>query len=454
MKMRGNTIHPGCQLAIQREDFYRQDAKNAKKEFFTRDRGDDGGKSVYPRISTNQHESNKELNSIRVNSCEFVANFYRQDAENAKEEFLTGENGDNRGKSIHPRIYTNLHESDNNLISIRVNSCQFVDVSSSASLAKRAVKRPGRGFTLIEMITVVSIIVIVLALVIPVVSSGLGNRGVEAGYNRLAGVLAHARQIALYDRATAGVFFYVDPNTGRQDAAYVEQISTLEPRLVQLYESYISSGLAIPTTMSWLKNDTGNATPSYSATNYLEIIPGEEIASLPTGIGVQLITNGSANNTSAATPTDGLVPFGAVLFDSDGFLISTPYSVGRYSNLGGNFGGGSPQPVNMALALDLLNPPPANPPPELYSHVALVLYDMSAYKNQVDPSTSSSFNPLDTINFYKYIGQTNPAPKQLKAQEETWLLGGTNAYTNQSVQQNGIILGIKPDDGSLVRSNQ
>src|SRR5277367_2054736 len=63
------------------------------------------------------------------------------------------------------------------------NTESFPPHSVSSSLRLSVSSRPSvssaPAFTLIEMITVISIIVIVLALVVPVVSSGLGGRNIE-----------------------------------------------------------------------------------------------------------------------------------------------------------------------------------------------------------------------------------------------------------------------------------
>jgi prepilin-type N-terminal cleavage/methylation domain-containing protein len=197
-----------------------------------------------------RHELVQELDFIRANSSEFVdpifiatvcscssfavfvplavKNLNRQDAEDAKKEFshgfhglhgsdegsllsmnsgfirdvrvvrgqspdlLTGANGDNRGKSIHPRSSTNEHESNKKLDFIREDSCRFVDsscfvasCSNLAFLAPLAVKTSSvqskilgtaslrqnpkskicrAGFTMIELMTVMFIILLLMGL--------------------------------------------------------------------------------------------------------------------------------------------------------------------------------------------------------------------------------------------------------------------------------------------------
>src|ERR1700679_750947 len=65
--------------------------------------------------------------------------------------------------------------------------------------------RRHRAFTMLELMTVIAIIILVLAMAVPVVRSIEGTRSVEAGYNRVSAAIGHARQIALFNRAPAGV---------------------------------------------------------------------------------------------------------------------------------------------------------------------------------------------------------------------------------------------------------
>src|ERR1700722_3680637 len=80
---------------------------------------------------------------------------------------------------------------------------------------KKGSARGRNGFTLVEMLVVIAIIVGVLAMAVPLVSALNGNRSVEAGYNEVSSAVAHARSLALYGHGIAGAFFYIDPITGR-----------------------------------------------------------------------------------------------------------------------------------------------------------------------------------------------------------------------------------------------
>jgi type II secretory pathway pseudopilin PulG len=181
------------------------------------------------------------------------------------------------------------------------------------------------AFTLIELMTVISIIVLVLALAVPVVSSLQGSRSVEAGYNKVSAALAHARQIALYYRSPAGVVFFQDPVSGRQQIGYVMQESVL----AQNYASYATTTSASSTTDP----------------HFIDLIPNEELVTFPQGVAVQvlngnaqangrILSDGTIQSTSLPINTsnppigyvDSFLRVGVVFFDEYGQLSpSTSY---------------------------------------------------------------------------------------------------------------------------------
>src|ERR1700733_7870952 len=166
-------------------------------------------------------------------------------------------------------------------------------------------KRHIFAFTLIELMTVITIIVLVLAAAVPTINLLEGNRSLANGYNRVRAALGHAGQIALYYRAPAGVAFYRDPITGRQAIAYVTQ------------EKNIPADVASPAYT--LHNDD----------RLVDMIPGEEILLLPYGVAVQVL------NCQSGQPTiDPCLRIGVVLFDENGQLTSTPYWIRDVFSLG------------------------------------------------------------------------------------------------------------------------
>src|ERR1700683_411602 len=79
-----------------------------------------------------------------------------------------------------------------------------------------------RAFTLVEMLTVLSIIVVVLAIIIPVWNTLIGNSTIPNAENLISVTLATARADALYNHQTIGVVFFIDPKTSQSAMAEVQ----------------------------------------------------------------------------------------------------------------------------------------------------------------------------------------------------------------------------------------
>jgi prepilin-type N-terminal cleavage/methylation domain-containing protein len=82
-----------------------------------------------------------------------------------------------------------------------------------------------RGFTLAEMLVVVGIILLVMALALPAFTVIVSSRSVESARNIVASTIVRARGEAIRRGQPCGVYFYVDPDTGRSGAALV----TIDP---------------------------------------------------------------------------------------------------------------------------------------------------------------------------------------------------------------------------------
>jgi len=337
-----------------------------------------------------------------------------------------------------------------------------------------------RGFTLIELMIVIAIIVGVLALSVPVIRSLEGNRSVDAGYNKLAAALGHARQLALYYRAPAGIVIYKDTLNGTNliDIAFVTQ------------EKNIAS---VVLAQNVWKSPPNNNKPLPQDDRYMDIIPGEEILTMPPGVGIQVVTNPAILQQTkgvqpnpvkylAPLPTvgtdlgDRYLTLGIILFDENGQLAqSAQYFIRDGSSmtttLGGNLGmttvPGTPGSMSGLIPPYKLNQPANNPlvydsyPPGtyvisasagLYSHSAMCVYDQDAYNAQIDPATGKSFadsdrgtNPADSISyaqyFAAYMGASAAAP-----------MASTKLLEQQWLDQNGVIFVVKPNDGSLLRN--
>ncbi|HUB27931.1 MAG TPA: hypothetical protein VL992_21075, partial [Tepidisphaeraceae bacterium] len=291
------------------------------------------------------------------------------------------------------------------------------------------------AFTLVEMMTVIGIIVIALAVAVPVVSSLEGNRSLAAGYNKVSAALGHAREIALYYRTPAGVVFFQDPFTGRQDAGYVMP----QYLLGQFYPTYVS-------TMQAVAKAQGIAAPELPGSgtdpHFIDLIPGEEIMTFPQGVAVELVNpnssldgaipSGGGTPTQAATATsigyvDSFLRVGVVMFDQTGQLASTtsywiaPYKpslstagpepypasiLGQTLGLEGKQpGSNAPQNTNIFYGSPSVIPGTTRIVPSLYCASALCIYDEAAYLAQTSSTgtggSGATFNDGNN-NSYMY----------------------------------------------------
>jgi hypothetical protein len=294
---------------------------------------------------------------------------------------------------------------------------------------------------MVELMVVITIIVLMLAVAVPVVRVVQGNRNVDSGYNAVAAALGHARQLALYYRQPVGVMFYRDPLNGGQDIRYVMRANFLG----QLFPNYA--------TMFTSNNVLSD--------QYLDIIPGEPMVTLPTGVAVQVIMgNGAALTSGPPAPTERYMRLGIVLFDEDGQLSSTPYAISCPGN-GTSTGGLSSLIAQTGLPQTVLPPGPtfvtsnftgtaANP---LYTHPAICLYDEESYLNQVDQTNGDPFSD-DNNNTVTFGAAFTPQwPSNMPTGNQTIGNLKSDKLAEQNwLDQNGEVFVIRPNDGSLLRN--
>jgi prepilin-type N-terminal cleavage/methylation domain-containing protein len=342
------------------------------------------------------------------------------------------------------------------------------------------------AFTLIELMTVISIIVLVLALAVPVVSSLQGNRSVEAGYNKVAAALAHARQIALYYRSPAGVVFFQDPVSGRQQIGYVMPVSVL---VQQFPSSYSAAFVAANVTAD---------------TRFVDLIPNEELVTFPLGVAVEVLNGNAQPNPNviiANTQTyyDPFLRLGVAVFDENGQLApSQSYWIAPGTTLGNTLAvaplatvgnGSSPfgsttgygGPVAIRTKTTTLSL-------SLYSTPAVCIFDETAFTSQSSVANSgsgSAFNDgnNNSILYYgnflpstEWTTQYNSSNPYIYLNQQAFTTGGfpgrgylvpnasgTNVPTSstgeidlfneaQWLNTNGQIYAIKPNDGSLLKN--
>ncbi len=236
--------------------------------------------------------------------------------------------------------------------------------------------RARRGFTLTEILVVLTIIILVLATAVPAFRALTGSRSTDAAQNLFTAMLGRARTMALNQKKTIGVFFSLDPATDRTRMALVELASALDdPDPGNQYMGWTATGIyrqadgsvnppirADRVVFITKDNDlggkvmvkmyrctitptsgTGQAPPTVGPVfsngwweefkeGDLSLVADTDIQSIPVGIGVQVIVDPRSSTTGPGV--DRYVRTGVILFDPQGRLAYRRYTVSRNDALG------------------------------------------------------------------------------------------------------------------------
>ena len=205
-----------------------------------------------------------------------------------------------------------------------------------------------KGFTLVELLVVISIIVIVIAVLVPSIKAMTGDRSVPLAENRLGSLLATARASALNSNSIVGIAIFPDAvGTGDTMVAFVQ---------------------ANPYA----------AVAGQSTGQYLDIIPNSEETLLQRGVTGQIIMG-----VPGATTVQRYTPIGVILFDSSGHLLTNTTALACAIEPDT----GLPSPLGQAFQI---NTPPSGTSPLLPANfivppcgVGIALVDSETYKNQL-----------------------------------------------------------------------
>src|SRR5665647_3820610 len=81
-------------------------------------------------------------------------------------------------------------------------------------------RRPrAAGFTIIELVVVIAIMIILMAVTMPAIKSLTRNNNQKQAVNLLTSLIANAHAMALQTHMPAGLIVYEDPSTKGQNSA-------------------------------------------------------------------------------------------------------------------------------------------------------------------------------------------------------------------------------------------
>jgi prepilin-type N-terminal cleavage/methylation domain-containing protein len=101
--------------------------------------------------------------------------------------------------------------------------------------------RSAGGFTLTELLVVISIIVLLLALAVPLFNVLRGGRSVDAGQNIMSSMLQRARARAIGIQERRGVFFFDDQITGKTGMLLVRLLPTPDAVTLELDDDQVEA---------------------------------------------------------------------------------------------------------------------------------------------------------------------------------------------------------------------
>lgn len=355
-----------------------------------------------------------------------------------------------------------------------------------------AVRRGRGGFTLSEILVVITIIVIVATLTVPVFNVLSGSRSIDGASNTIGAMLARARQEAISRQRPIGLAVFTDtvrdrvavalvssPLPWQPDTTYVRGdvvsvVSTLEtdprgaPARTYFYVCHTTHTSATsmndpfspdrmprstsPGTIRWNFLRAGSPhnpdapllTESpprrYGLPSYVSIVPGTDIMYLPRGVGAQVLVSA---RTTTGGQLDRYLHAGVIFFGPDGRLmpeqtwgvlfngVDLPDATNQdltSSRLGMLIRFDS----NPASSADSTNidPVPSLTSDRLRGGLGVILFDRQAYLSQGFPLWDAMLDPSRSFD----------AGTPSERTKETWL------------DANGTLLLVNRFNGTLLRA--
>jgi len=242
--------------------------------------------------------------------------------------------------------------------------------------------RSHRGFTLVEMLVVIAIMVLAMTLAVPAIRSLTGSRSIDAAENKVASYIANTRTEAIGLQRIEGVLFYLDTLSDRVGCIAVAET----PRqggdisgVVYLDLIDDRDPVSLPTGIRlWTIKDT---VPQSLAGAFTEPLPNSRYLGFN--------SYGTAMNSNVSSLTS--IPGGVILFDGHTGRLTAQFYGFRFAQKAS----GSVPPSAISKLLNSMNnqvdntgfqnwPPPASAPPSpvAISQVGLVLFDRETFASQ------------------------------------------------------------------------
>ena len=246
-------------------------------------------------------------------------------------------------------------------------------------------RRIRRGFTLIEMLVVIGIIVMAMTLAIPAIRSLTGSRSQEATQNMVTTALGSARARAMAMQRVTGIMFCVDSSTDRVNCAMVEETPQEPTDPTDVTITYLNLVQDVdPITLP-----AGLRVFAMKDTLSPQLNPSNRFQEYFTGRYMGYDSPGANTPPAAQDPTVLCAPGGVILFDSTGRLCFKTYGW----RLNAPASGASPAQLTSlgtliygtagAVTQDW---PRTAPYPFLYSSTGFVIVDRETFQGVATPA--------------------------------------------------------------------
>lgn len=304
-----------------------------------------------------------------------------------------------------------------------------------------------RGFTLTELLIVISILVLVTVLAVPAFNAMTGSRSTEAAQNQLSALLGQARVEAIGLQEPRGVLFFRDPATRRIGAVIVREVPV-------------------------------SRRPD--AARYLDMDEGREPMLLPAGVELQVLDDQQPgvppiddryigyNTNTGVEQNRTRVPYGGViLFDGQGHLMSAPCRIFYGYKSDPDDDGPDKARVTTAARFFFNNPnidpaglpdpaggsgtPSASTPtdePALRSSIGLVLFDGPNFDDVYGGGAGRNADPDPDVE-----PGTNQDGKELTRYADKATSGSDPAREEEWIEQNAAAYLINRYNGTLIRAD-